>query len=147
MSSAEYEILIAGGKLTNTTDYHKERGNKTTSVGFCFFPEPPDKAIHWLSGIVNTEVCVTFDIDESLLTESTATYRDCEKHNIECMSIFDIIFSPAPVIERKEYCMTEYSLKEAKVLSATTEYRGYPKIILSVEWDEQGTFTARVETD
>jgi len=147
MSEAEYEKLIAGGKLVNTTDHHKEYGNNTTSVGFCFFPEDPDKAIHWLSGTVNTEVCVTFDIDESLLTESTATYRDCEKHNIEDMSIFDIIFSPIPVIERKEYCMTEYSLKEAKVLRVTTKYRDYFEKILSGEWDEQGTFTARVETD
>ena len=147
MSAAEYEILIAGGKLTNTTDHHKERGNKTTSVGFCFFPEDPDKAIHWLSGIVNTEVCVTFDIDESLLTESTATYRDSEKDNIERMSIFDIIFSPAPRIERKEYCMTEYSLKVAKVLSVTMKYHDYFGKILGGEWDKQGTFTARIQDE
>lgn len=154
MSEAEYDVLISGGKLLNTTDHHKERGNKTTSVGFCFFPEPPDKAIHWLSGIVNTEVCVTFDIDESLLTESTATYRDHEKDNSEGMSLWELIFSPAPQIfssvpqiERKEYCMTEYSLKVAKVLSVTTKYRDYFEKILSGEWDEQGTFTARVETD
>lgn len=146
MSEAEYEILIAGGKLTNTTD-HKERGKKTTSVGFCFFPEPPDKAIHWLSGIVNTEVCVTFDIHESLLTESTATYRDSEKDNIEGMSFLELIFSPAPQIERKEYCMTEYSLKVAKVLSVTTEYRDYFEKILDGERDEQGTFTARIKND
>ena len=143
MSEAEYEKLIAGGKLTNTTDHHKERGNKTTSVGFCFFPEQPDKAIHWLSGIVNTQVCVTFDIDESLLTESTATYRDSEKDNIEGMSFLELIFSPAPQIERKEYCMTEYSLKVAKVLRVTMKYRDYFEKILSGEWDEQGTFTAR----
>ena len=43
--------------------------------------------------------------------------------------------------------MTEYSLDSVKVIDATIEYRGYPKIILSGEWDEQGTFTARVETD
>lgn len=135
MSAAEYEILIAGGKLTNTTDHHKEHGNKTTSVGFCFFPEDPDKAFHWLSGIVNTEVCVTFDIDESLLTESTATYRDSEKDNIEGMTIFDIMFSPAPQIERKEYCMTEYSLKVAKVLRVTMKYRDYFEKILSGEWE------------
>ena len=147
MSAAEYEILIAGGKLTNTTDHHKERGNKTTSVGFCFFPEDPDKAIHWLSGIVNTEVCVTFDIDESLLTESTATYRDNEKDNIEGMSFLDLIFLPAPQIERKEYCMTEYSLKVAKVLSATTEYHDYFGKILGGEWDKQGTFTARIQDE
>ena len=114
-------------------------------MGFCFFPEDPDKAIHWLSGIVNTEVCVTFDIDESLLTESTATYRDSEKDNIEGMSFLDLIFLPAPRIERKEYCMTEYSLDSVKVIDATKEYRDYFEKILGGEWDEQGTFTGRIQ--
>lgn len=125
MSEAEYEVLIAGGRLMNATDHHKEHGRKTTSVGFCFFPEDPDKAIHWLSGIVNTEVCVTLDIDESLLTESTGTYRDDEKDDIEGMSLLELMFTPAPQIERKEYCLTEYSLDLAKVLGMTTEYVNY----------------------
>jgi hypothetical protein len=125
MSEAEYEVLIAGGRLMNATDHHKEHGRKTTSVGFCFFPEDPDKAIHWLSGIVNTEVCVTLDIDESLLTESTGTYRDDENDDIEGMSLLELMFTPAPQIERKEYCLTEYSLDVAKVLGMTTEYVNY----------------------
>jgi hypothetical protein len=125
MSEAEYEVLIAGGRLMNATDHHKEHGRKTTSVGFCFFPEDPDKAIHWLSGIVNTEVCVTLDIDESLLTESTGTYRDDENDDIEGMSLLELMFTPAPQIERKEYCLTEYSLDLAKVLGMTTEYVNY----------------------
>lgn len=125
MSEAEYEVLIAGGRLMNATDHHKEHGRKTTSVGFCFFPEDPDKAIHWLNGIVNTEVCVTLDIDESLLTESMGTYRDDEKDDIEGMSLLELMFTPAPQIERKEYCLTEYSLDVAKVLGMTTEYVNY----------------------
>ena len=125
MSEAEYEVLIAGGKLMNATDHQKEYGRKTTSVGFCFFSEDPDKAIHWLSGIVNTEVCVTLDIDDSLLTESTGTYRDDEKDNIEGMSLLELMFTPAPQIERKEYCMTEYSLETVKVLDMTTKYGNY----------------------
>jgi len=125
MSEAEYEVLIAGGKLMNATDHHKEHGRKTTSVGFCFFPEDPDKAIHWLSGVVNTEMCVTLDIDDSLLTESTGIYRDDEKDDIEGMSLLELMFTPAPQIERKEYCLTEYSLNVAKVLDATTKYQNY----------------------
>lgn len=42
MSEAEYECLIAGGRLMNATDHHRERGQKTDSVGFCFFPEDPN---------------------------------------------------------------------------------------------------------
>ena len=125
MSEAEYEVLIAGGKLMNATDHHKEHGRKTTSVGFCFFPEDPDKAIHWLSGVVNTEMCVTLDIDDSLLTESTGIYRADEKDDIEGMSLLELMFTPAPQIERKEYCLTEYSLNVAKVLDATTKYQNY----------------------
>ena len=125
MSEAEYEVLIAGGKLMNATDHHKEHGRKTTSVGFCFFPEDLDKAIHWLSGVVNTEMCVTLDIDDSLLTESTGIYRDDEKDDIEGMSLLELMFTPAPQIERKEYCLTEYSLNVAKVLDATTKYQNY----------------------
>lgn len=125
MSEAEYEVLIAGGKLMNATDHHKEHGRKTTSVGFCFFPEDPDKAINWLSGVVNTEMCVTLDIDDSLLTESTGIYRDDEKDDIEGMSLLELMFTPAPQIERKEYCFTEYSLNVAKVLDATTKYQNY----------------------
>ena len=63
------------------------------------------------------------------------------------MSFLELVFLPAPRIERKEYCMTEYSLKVAKVLRATTEYRDYFEKILGGEWDEQGTFTARIQDD
>jgi hypothetical protein len=125
MSEAEYEVLIAGGKLLNITDHHKEHGRETTSVGFCFFPEDPDKAIHWLSGIVNTEMCVTLDIDDSILTESTGIYRDVDNDDIEGMSIIELMFTPAPQIERKEYCLTEYSLNVAKVIDVTTKYQDY----------------------
>ena len=57
MSDAEYEVLLAGGKLMNGT-VHGDR-NKSTSVGFCFFTEDPDKAIHWLSGCCYPDWCVT----------------------------------------------------------------------------------------
>ena len=49
MSDAEFEVLTAGGRLMNATDHAKERGQLTDSIGFCFFTEDPDKAIHWLS--------------------------------------------------------------------------------------------------
>lgn len=45
MSEAEYECLIGGAKLMNATDHYKS-GHKTDSVGFCFFPDDPDEAIH-----------------------------------------------------------------------------------------------------
>ena len=123
MSEAEYEVLIAGGKLMNATVHNRENGQRTTSVGFCFFPEDPVKAYHWLHGIVNMEMCVTLDIDENLLTESTATYRDPDKDEYtEDMGFLEAMLMPCPTMEKKEYCMTEYSLDVAKVLDATDKY-------------------------
>ena len=42
MSKREYDALMTGEVLRNETD-HGAMGLKTDSVGFCFFPEPPDE--------------------------------------------------------------------------------------------------------
>ena len=55
MSDAEYEVLTAGGRLMNGTD-HGASGNKSTSIGFCFFSEDPEVAVHWLSGICRSGI-------------------------------------------------------------------------------------------
>lgn len=127
MSEAEYECLIAGGKLMNATDHHRERGEKSTSRGFCFFPEDPEDAIHWLFGIVSTDWCVTLDIPDNLLRESNATYRDPDKdpYDPKKHTWIDVLFMPIPEIERKEYCLTEYSLQVVRILNATDKYARY----------------------
>ena len=63
MSDLEYQRLMAGETLTNTT-VHAAEGRKSRSVGFCFFTESPEEAIHWLSFNVSTDWCVTFDIPD-----------------------------------------------------------------------------------
>ena len=45
MSDAEYEVLVAGGRLMNATDHAKEHGQLTDSIGFCFFTEAPDDTL------------------------------------------------------------------------------------------------------
>lgn len=137
MSEAEYECLIAGAKLMSATDHHREKGQKTTSVGFCFFAEDPDEAIHWLRGIVSTDQCVTLDIPDHLLTESKGVYRDYENDDCDGMDFLDLMFAPAPTVERKEYCLTEYSLQTARLLSATDKYAA-PRIVIESDPDVMG---------
>lgn len=36
MSDAELKKLLLGKVLANTTDQNKDRGKKSTAVGFCF---------------------------------------------------------------------------------------------------------------
>lgn len=55
MSEAEYNKLMNGETLTNFKNHHETDGKKSTSVGFCFFAEQPNEAIHWLRGIVDTD--------------------------------------------------------------------------------------------
>lgn len=125
MSEAEYECLIAGGRLMNATDHHRERGQKTDSVGFCFFPEDPDEAIHWLSGCTYPDCCVTLDIPDDLLRESYGTYRDPSR---------DDLMQPAPsggrpTMRKREYCLTSYSLADGiRVISMTDKYADYAQI-------------------
>lgn len=125
MSQREYGSLMAGGTLCNTTD-HGKRGKQTDSVGFCFFPEAPEEAIHWLSYIVDTDVCVTFDIADHLLTKRRARYRDPERDKNVSLS------APPATCWRTEYSLTEYSLRTAKVLSHTDKYRGYADAGMSI---------------
>lgn len=119
MSNDEYRRLMAGEKLKNTT-HHAAKGKKTTSVGFCFFPEDPEKAIHWLSGNVYPEQCVTMDIPDDMLTESKGFYRDAER---------DLSVTEFKHIERTEYCLTHYSLADGvRVISTTDSYKMYAEI-------------------
>lgn len=124
MSEAEYDCLISGAKLMNATD-HSRSGHKTDSVGFCFFIEDPEEAIHWLSGCTYPDLCVTMEVPDALLRESYGIYRD-PKH--------DDLFAPVPeggrpTLKHREYCTTQYSLSDGvRVLSSTDRYSKYAEI-------------------
>ena len=113
MSDAEYEVLIAGGRLMNGT-VHGENGSKSTSIGFCFFSEDPEVAVHWLSGICNTTWLVTLDFPPGYLKESVGTYRDAARD--------DLHSDERVTVERKEWCCTMYDNRVARVLDASREY-------------------------
>ena len=124
MSDAEYECLIAGGRLMNAT-HHGESGYRTNSIGFCFFIEEPDEAIHWLAGCTYPDWCVTMEVPEHLLKESYGIYRDVERDNLQ-------LPPPAvrpPAVKHREYCTTSYSLQDGvQIISATDRYRRYAEL-------------------
>lgn len=129
MSDAEYECLIAGAKLINATDHHAARGQKTNSVGFCFFVEDPDEAIHWLSGCTYPDWCVTMEIPDELLTESYGIYRDPVRDNLHAPAPKE----GRPAMTKREYCMTSYSLNEVKILEATDRFAKYAQLRRDLE--------------
>lgn len=120
MSDAEYNVLIAGGRLMNATN-HGSDGHRTDSVGFCFFIEDPDEAIHWLSGCTYPDWCVTMEIPDNLLRESYGIYRDPSRDNLHAVAPR----GGRPTVRRREYCLTSYSLQEVRIISATPRFSYY----------------------
>lgn len=59
MSREELRRLEAGQTLINES---KHKGFRTESRGFCFTPDEPAQAIHWLSGNIDTDVCVKMEV-------------------------------------------------------------------------------------
>lgn len=121
MSNEEYRKLMRGETLRNIT-VQKSIGNKSDSIGFCFFTEPPEEAIHWLSFIVNSDWCVTLEIPDGLLTKSKGRYRDVEKDRGR-----GPLDEPA-VMWRTEWCLQKYSLRDVRVIEATDKWKMYGKI-------------------
>ena len=115
MSDREYQSLMAGKTLANTT-VHAANGHKSTSVGFCFFTESPEEAVHWLSFTVGSlDWCVTLDIPDQLLHKSKAHYRDPEN---------DSWIHPAS-IWRTEWCLREYSISTARIIKTDDQWAKY----------------------
>lgn len=72
MSRTEWNKLTSGQTISN----HRKHKAKTTSVGFCFTEDSPEVGWQYLGGIVDADVCVTFEFPDGFLTESTAKYAD-----------------------------------------------------------------------
>lgn len=115
MSETEYQKLIAGEVLINTTDHLRDRKRSTTSKGFCFFTDEPDDAIHWLCGCTYPDCCVTMEIPDEMLTESYGIYRDTQRDDQSGIEI--------PIMKKREYCLKRYSLQDGvKVMAMHRRY-------------------------
>lgn len=107
MSKEEFEEYLAGNVLFNNKN-HKEVGQRTDSIGFCFMDyddEIPEMGYEYLSGIVSDDVCTVFEVDKSCLTKSSGTYAD---------PYSDYFFA---TIDKVEYCCQSYSKDNFKLLS------------------------------
>lgn len=109
MSRAEWDALCSGQTIIN----NRKHDAKTTSVGFCFTEDSPEVAWQYLAGIVDADVCVTFDFPDGFLTESTAKYADQSE---------DAKF--ADLMDKREWCCTSYSLADAHSVDVIDPYMG-----------------------
>lgn len=123
MSRAEFDKYLNGDTMVNKTNHHIKHNRKTTSIGFCFFDlneYKPEKALHFLTGIVDTDVCVVFDVNKKYVDMTHGRYANPEVD----ISLFDALMGIIPSFEAKEYCTTEYSNKNFKLIKyAIPEWR------------------------
>lgn len=142
MSEQEFNQFRQGELLENDTD-HRKNGGHTDSVGFCFFPEEPDDAIRWLSGIVTEDVCATFDVPDHLVTKSRGTYCDPDKSDNSFGAVLVDIYLAMMgrgmegdvMMDKTEYCCTAYSARDFKLLSFEYSKRVKEQRRQIAEWD------------
>lgn len=114
-SKEEYEKYLAGEKLTNSKDHGADRGyDASTAVGFCFFVEDPEKAKHWLNGIVDFDYCLTFEVPKSRVSICHGRYPNWVKPGV--MDGWLI---------RPEFCCMEYDNKAFKLIGVSDRFRDY----------------------
>lgn len=109
-SKEEFEAYQRGDTLVNETNHSLTRGSATSSIGFCFFCEEPEEAIHILSGIVDLDYCITVEVDKSYVKKTRGRYANQALNRVEF---------------RKEYCATTYDNKRFRLVEATTKYSMY----------------------
>lgn len=127
MGKQEYLALLDGKELYNPTNHHKKHKMRTSSIGFCFFKEDPDEAVHWLSGIADLDYCVTMDVEDGFLLKSWGLYMDNEATDLSKPMNYQEFMREAKFKKREEFCRCRYSLKNVKILHVTDKYyKMYP---------------------
>ncbi len=107
-SQEEFDSYKRGELLINEKCHSKTRGTATTSVGFCWFTENPEKAKHRLSGIVDFDVCITVETDAANVKESKGSYV------VNGVTVY-----------LTEYCCTSYDNKRFRLVEATDKFKSY----------------------
>lgn len=125
MSSGELAKYLNGDQLKNETNW-KRAGQRSGSTGFCFFDdsEPPEKRLHYVSGIVNMQTVAVFEtkgLRHSEIRKSAGVYRDPDRDTPAFEELLD--FTNVKVKRVKEYCMKNYSHKTLRLLKIGKPYR------------------------
>lgn len=132
MGTDEIERYLNGETLVNTKNW-RGIGKGTDSVGFCFFDDTvsPEDRIEYLTGVTSMDMVAVFEAAESTrFKESYGKYRDPEKESGS--SLLDILFCPPPLMEVKEYSITEYNQGTMRLVKL-----GIPEIKFdghSIDW-------------
>lgn len=129
MSYKEFEKYMNGENLYNNTK-HKA---KTNSIGFCFFDIndfSPEFAWRFLKGVIFPDICVVFEVDETLLRKGYGIYSDPNKTLYELMN-----FIPK-MIRVSEYCTENYNKEVFKLVKYTTNKLDFLENYKSFEWRE-----------
>lgn len=129
MSYKEFEKYMNGENLYNNTK-HKA---KTNSIGFCFFDIndfSPEFAWGFLKGAIFPDICVVFEVDETLLRKGYGIYSDPNKTLYELMN-----FIPK-MIRVSEYCTENYNKEVFKLVKYTTNKLDFLENYKSFEWRE-----------
>ncbi len=109
-SAKEFEAYRRGDLLVNNTNHSIKRGSASTSIGFCFFKEDPEEAKHWLSGIVDFDVCITVEVYDSDVIKSKGRYGTKDLQG---------------AIIKDEYCCKTYDNYRFRLIEYTTKYSSY----------------------
>lgn len=119
MSKYEFEEYRSGKTLINNKNHHLETKRKTNSIGFCFLDMQdykPEKALHFLSGIVNFDICAVFETDK-MLDKTWGTYSKPIKSSGNAIEdILRVLNGFNEQFTSQEYCTTEYSNEDFKLI-------------------------------
>ncbi len=125
MSDEEFKKFKEDKTLIN----YKKHNCNTTSIGFCFLSLDdfkPEYAIHFLNGLVNTEVCAIFEVDKKKLNKSKGKYAQVIlQSDWRKMSIIEQYASFTKSFDAREYCTEKYNNKNFKLLRYTKDSHNY----------------------
>lgn len=127
MKADDLLAFNSGVKLKNETDHSLSA--KTNSKGFCFLSLDdfkPEDAFHFLSGIVDMEVCAVFETKKKL-NKTYGFYADSSRDKelrengvsiLDWLDLFEQLADPTKrkTVKINEYCSTELSNKDFKLL-------------------------------
>ena len=115
MSKKEFEKYRSGEILENKTIHQ----GRTNSIGFCFLnidDYKPERAMHFLSGIVAFDICAVFETKKKL-NKTYGMYAKPMKSTGNFA--IDLLYMSLHYMDNftaNEYCTTEYSNKDFKLL-------------------------------
>ena len=113
MSRKEFDAYMRGETLTNKTN-HETAGRASTAVGFCWFDDDPDEAVHRLSGNVDLDICLTVETNGIELRKCFGRYPNWVRPGIREGSCL-----------KTEYCCRRYSKERLAYVSHADRFSTY----------------------